>query len=182
MPNLHPFLSGLPSAFALLAVVLEAGALLGIWKRESMGAAITTALVASCLAVSAAFLSGYHAVRLAAPLPERIEILAGNHHAIGRAAFIVAWMTLVVAQIWKRATHDVRFFAALYGAGLLGLLALTLLAGNRGGKLIFDHGVGVKIQTESLPPASKDTPASPIDGIPTSPGQTTSRSTDSRTG
>jgi uncharacterized membrane protein len=175
MPNLHPFLSGLPAAFVLLAIALEGGALLGGWRRETVAVAIFTALLAACLSVSAAFLSGYHAVRLASPLPERLELLAGNHHALGRAALIVAWTTVVFAWIRSRATHASHFFTSLYGIGLTALAVLTLLAGHRGGQLIFEHGVGVTTPTEQALPAAKDTQGYQTGATPTEQAQTRDR-------
>ena len=143
MPQFHPPISGMPLGFVLLLSVLESLRSLPFVKRclpvvrPVLGAAIVSTTLLS-------FISGYQASSALGIVPTSVESLVGSHHAVGRFALINA--ILVVTFMWVAAVASQRrkIFQVLYGLSLACQLILTAWAGTLGGKLVFEHGAGVR--------------------------------------
>jgi uncharacterized membrane protein len=143
MPELHPPLSGMPLAFALLLCCIEGlcwvpavARLLSVARLLLVPAVIVSSL--------AAFLSGYQASSSMGEVSELAESALGVHHAIGRFVLINSVLLGAFAWIGSMARQRQRLFRMLYLL-VLGLqLALVVWAGTLGGDLVFSHRIGVR--------------------------------------
>jgi uncharacterized membrane protein len=143
MVQFHPPLSGMPLAFALLALVAE---LMRFKASVRLKADVVrlTALTGCILTTAAAFLSGYQASNGLPDLSPEVETALGSHHAWGRMLLIDGVLLCTFAWIEKIATHGKWIFAALYYSTLVLFVTLAIYVGSLGGSLVFEHGVGVK--------------------------------------
>ncbi len=142
-PNPHPLVVHFPLAWLAAAVLVDVWS--AVFARPRAAAAVGTCLYAAgVLSAGAAFVTG----RLAAST----VFLPGTAHAIVTSHWNWAFATLVYFSLvtvvrlaaalrvrpssaWVRVT-----FAAL---GLVGLL-LLVRTGERGARLVFEQGVGVR--------------------------------------
>jgi uncharacterized membrane protein len=137
--DLHPAVSGASLAFILLLLSLD-----GInWVRERSlykgGGAI---LWAAGIALVTTFFSGYLAHGFLFP-PDDLVIrdAIARHHVVGRSALIVFPIVVVLRRLaFSRCTL---LWIIGYGSAVLGLAATLVVGGAMGGRLVFDHGVGV---------------------------------------
>jgi len=148
MIDLHPVLSGLPFASALLLVAAE---VLLRFGRTARGAATLQLAAVSCCVLSstAAFLSGYQASSMAGELSGQAESAMGTHHALGRLLLLSSLALATFFFLARVAIHGKKLLQALYGVMVLVYLVLTLWAGNLGGQLVFTHGINVKTASPS---------------------------------
>ena len=139
LSSIHPAISGFSLAFVLLLGWLDGRTLVVSRTLSSHGRAPLWALG---IALVTTFFSGYLSSGfLYPPLDPVVSAKIGDHHVIGRWALIV-FPLLVVARHLAMRRRDL-FSAVLY-AVLLGVLVVLLICGGRlGGKLVFEHGVGV---------------------------------------
>jgi len=143
MPPLHPPCSGMPLAFIAFLVVVELLSLIRRW-RDSL---VSTRLIAVCAlaaSVTLSFLSGYQASSSLGDLSLDTEAALSEHHAYGRLLIINAGVMLVFFLVAGRAVHAKRTMWGLYYTTMILQIILTLLVGNMGGDLVFNHAVGVK--------------------------------------
>ena len=146
MIDLHPVLSGLPFASALLLV----GAEVMLRMRRTAGNAAVlqvTAVLCCVLSSTAAFLSGYQASSMAGELSGQVETAMGTHHALGRLLLISSIALATFFFLARVAIHGKSLLRALYAVLVLVYLVLTLWVGNLGGQLVFTHGINVKAIT-----------------------------------
>lgn len=136
--RIHAALNDLPPALLPMAVLFD---LLGAFlKRESLKAAGFWTLMAGALGTGAAIVTGL--------LAEDATLHGGEAHAIMEThetlAFIVlglfgilAIWRLVRKGVWSEKEQPVALTAGVIGVALIVVTAMF------GGKLVFDHGVGI---------------------------------------
>lgn len=144
MIALHPPLSGMPLAFVVLLVVVEALRCFCGW-RDSLVVTRRVLLIAVIFSTACAFLSGYQASSPLGDLSVEVQDALREHHAYGRLLLINSLLMGTFAWIAARAVHGKRGISALYVMTLLVQLALTLWVGYLGGSLVFERGLGVRL-------------------------------------
>jgi len=140
--RIHAALNDLPAALLVAAVVFD---LLGAFlKRDSLKTAGFWTLVAGVLGGIAAAISGLIA-KEAAPLGTEAHGVAETH---GTLAFIVLGLFALLALwrvvrrgVWSDKEQPVALTAAVIGVALMTFTAML------GGRLVFDHGVGIPTAT-----------------------------------
>jgi uncharacterized membrane protein len=142
MIDLHPSISGLPLAGALLLVVSE---VMRLFPRahSSRSTAQVIAVVFCFLTVVGAFLSGYQASSRAGELTGAVEAAMATHHSFGRLLLINSLLLVTFFFLARVATHGRRVLQALYYVSFLIQVAGTVWVGYLGGGLVFQHGLNV---------------------------------------
>jgi uncharacterized membrane protein len=147
--RIHAALNDLPPALLPLAVLFD---LLGAFlKRESLKAAGFWTLLAGVLGTGAAIVSGLLAED-ATPHGADAHAVMETHETL---AFIVLGLFAILA-VWRlvrRGVWNEREQPVALTAGVIGV-ALIVVTAAFGGKLVFDHGVG--IPTATLQSALRD--------------------------
>lgn len=185
--RLHAALNDLPAALLLMAVAFD---LLGaVTKRESLKAAGFWSLMAGVLGTGAAYLAG----RLAEGAVEHNDAAHGvmeSHETLGLIVLVLfgvlaAWR-LVRRGVWGEKALPVALTAGVIGVGLL------IYTAQLGGRLVFEHGVGIPTATidsiraarsgeamphEHAPGAGHDDPATPA--APLTPADSAKAAADS---
>jgi uncharacterized membrane protein len=150
MFSLHPPLSGLPLAATLAIVVCELFAVLPRFRAKA-SACRAVVVVAVVVAAVLSFLSGYQASSELGSITPDVEKLLGSHHSLGRLYLIAAIALAVFHIVGNKARHGKALLSLLYYCLLLVVVFLTVRVGSLGGKLVFDHGVGVRGITSGAP-------------------------------
>ena len=148
-PNLHPLLVHFPIALLTTAVVVD---LLSLLRRRSSALrdAATWLYLAGTAGALLAYFSGRDAVA-AMSLSEAIEPLVVEHE---NWAFRATWFFAFFASLRLAMSYIfppkplIAVFA--FGAALVGMVMLFETA-ERGGTLVYQHGVGVREVTGSSP-------------------------------
>lgn len=143
-PRLHAALNDLPPALLPLSVLFD---LLGIFfKRDSLKAAAFWTLVFGVLGTGAAIVAGLFAEDAVAHSDQAHAIME-THKTL---AFIVLGIfgVLAIWRIMRRGVWSEKEQPVALTAGVIGV-AILLYASALGGKLVFDHGLG--IPTARLP-------------------------------
>jgi uncharacterized membrane protein len=137
-PRLHAALNDLPPALLPMSVLFD---LLGIFfKRESLKAAAFWTLVFGVLGTGAAIVAGLFAED-AAQHSDQAHAIIETHETL---AFIVLAIfgILAIWRIVRRGVWSEREQPIALTAGVIGI-AILLYTSKLGGKLSFDHAVGV---------------------------------------
>jgi uncharacterized membrane protein len=143
-PRIHAALNDLPPALLPMSVLFD---LLGIFlKRDSLKAAAFWTLVFGVLGTGAAIIAGLFAED-AVQHSDQAHAIMESHETL---AFIVLGIfgVLAVWRIVRRGVWSDREQPIALAAGVIGV-AVLVYASSLGGKLMFDHGLGIK--TERLP-------------------------------
>ena len=137
-PRIHAALNDLPPALLPLSVLLD---VLGIsFKRESLKAAAFWTLVFGVIGTGGAIVAGLLAED-AVQHSEQAHAIMETHETL---AFIVLGIfgVLAVWRIVRRGVWSEREQPVALTAGVIGV-AILLYASALGGKLVFDHGLGI---------------------------------------
>jgi uncharacterized membrane protein len=137
-PRLHAVFNHLPAALLPVSVAFD---LLGLWlKRESLKAAAFWTLVAGVVGTGLAIIAGELAED-AAQHSEQAHVIMETHETL---AFIVlaifgilAIWRIVRRGVWREKEQPIALTAAVIGVAILAYGA------HLGGKLMFDHAVGI---------------------------------------
>jgi uncharacterized membrane protein len=148
LPNLHPAIIHLPLALLPAAILFDLAALVRpTWTWLERGAALL--LILAALGAAGAVLAGERAEEGLGPQPEAVRQLLHEHEDLGKKA-LVALAALALARLFlsirdqdrPRLTTLFLRFLLLIAAG--GALVLTGLAADKGGALVYGHGVAVE--------------------------------------
>jgi len=137
-PRIHAALNDLPPALLTASVVFD---LLGVWlKRESLKAAGFWTLISGVLGAGAAIVSGLVAED-AVQHSDQAHAIMETHETL---AFIVLGIfgILAIWRILRRGVWREKEQPVALTAGVIGV-AILVYAAMLGGKLIFDHGLGI---------------------------------------
>lgn len=139
LSSIHPAVSGFSLAFVLLLGWLDGRSFLG---SRTLSAEGSVALWALGIALVITFFSGYLTSGFLYPsLDPVLSAKIADHHVIGRWAVIVYPIVGVSRYLAVRRRTLV---SAIWYAIVLGVLGSLVICGGRvGGKLVFEHGVGV---------------------------------------
>lgn len=148
MISLHPPLSGLPLAATLAIVVCELFSVLPRFRVRA-SAYRTAVVVAVVVAAVLSFLSGYQASSELGLMTPEAERLLGSHHSLGRLYLICAIALAVFHIVGSKARQGKAVLSVLYYLLLFAVVFLSVRAGGLGGKLVFEHGIGVSTSLSS---------------------------------
>jgi uncharacterized membrane protein len=149
-PRLHAALNDLPPALLPLSVLFD---LLGIYfKRESLKAAAFWTLVFGVLGTGAAIIAGLFAED-AVTHSEQAHAIMETHETL---AFIVLGIfgVLAVWRIVRRGVWSEREQPIALTAGVIGV-AILMYTASLGGKLMFDHALGIPTERLEQIPAER---------------------------
>jgi len=168
LPNLHPAVVHFPIALLSLAVGLDVLALL-LRRPAWLDRAIAGLFLLGALAAGAAFLTGQAAEDGLRDLPPAVEPLVARHADAARwTAITFAVLGIVRAALaWRRRHEAVLRPGALWIAtivGTVGGLALLVTTADRGGALVFRHGIAVTQPASLASTAAPSEEARPADG------------------
>jgi uncharacterized membrane protein len=170
LPRLHAALNDLPPALLPLSIVFD---LLGIlFKRESLRAAAFWTLVFGVLGTGAAIASGLLAEDVVQH-SEQAHLIMATHKTL---AFIVLAIfgLLAVWRILRRGVWSEKEQPIALTAGVIGV-AILIYTASLGGKLVFDHAVGIpttrleQIPAERVGHQGVGQPAAPLVPAPAAP-------------
>ena len=138
VPRLHAALNDLPPALLPLSVLFD---LLGIaFKRESLKAAAFWTLVFGVLGTGAAVISGLLAEDVVQHSEQAHEIME-THETLALVVLaifgVLALWRILRRGVWREKEQPVALTAGVIG------VAILLYAASLGGKLVFDHGLGI---------------------------------------
>jgi len=141
-PRIHAALNDLPPALLLASVFFD---LLGAFlKRESLKAAGFWTLVIGVLGTGGAILSGLLAED-ATPHGAEAHAVMETHETLafivlGLFALLAVWR-IIRKGVWSEKEQPVALTAGVIGVALMAFTAML------GGKLVFEHGVGIPTAT-----------------------------------
>ncbi len=162
--RIHAVLNDLPPALLPVSVLLD---LLGAFlKRESLKAAGFWTLVLGVLGTGAAIVTGLLAED-ATPHGAEAHALMETHETLafivlGLFAILLVWR-LVRKGVWNEKEQPIALTAGVIG------VALIVVTGMFGGKLVWDHGVG--IPTPALQAALQERAAAEMEQAATRAGE-----------
>ena len=148
LPNLHPAIVHLPLALLPAAILFDLAALVRpTWTWLERGAALL--LILAALGAAGSVLAGERAQEGLGPQPETVRHLLHEHEDLAKKS-LLAIAALALARLFlslrdqdrPRLTALFLRFLLLLAAG--GALFLTGLAADKGGALVYGHGVAVE--------------------------------------
>jgi uncharacterized membrane protein len=145
-PNIHPLLVHFPIALLYAAVVVD---LVGFacWCNKPLRQAATLLYALGAIGAIAAYLTG-HAASQSIWLPGMAEPVLKEHWDW---AWRTVWFFPIVTAgrlVLLRSTRREPAVALVIALALVGLVGMGLLleTGDRGGRLVYQHGVGISRQ------------------------------------
>ena len=151
-PSLHVLVVHFPIAFICLAPLVDLACLV-IRDRVWLDRAATLLYVIGTTGAGAAYLSGERAAKALSTLSPGAESALADHQSAAMLT-LIALAIATLTRLWVSwlARNDRRISLGLFrlAAIPIALVALALLAvtADRGGSLVWDHGLGV--QTEQV--------------------------------
>lgn len=148
LPNLHPLLVHFPIALVITGFGFDALSLL-FRRRTWLDRAAAALYLLTAIGATVAFLTGRDAGDTV-EVPPEAEMLLSAHADWAQWFLIVAWVlaaTRVGIAIWDRASERVRLLPVRVTIWVAAAAAQWLIfeTADRGGALVFRHGVAVKI-------------------------------------
>jgi uncharacterized membrane protein len=141
-PNFHPLFVHLPIAWWIGAVVVD---LIALVLRRAAWADTTAAVLypAGALSAAAAYLTGrqaaatVHITGMAHPLVQQ--------HWNWALATTIAFAVVALVRLWVRVVRPQSsgWVRVALAVAALGALVVLFETGDRGARLVFEHGVGV---------------------------------------
>ncbi len=157
LPNLHPALVHFPLAIFPAAVVFDLAALF-LRRVAWLDRAATALYVLGAMGAGAAYLAGEEAEEGLHGLPAAVGVLIDQHSVWAARALwtIVALALLRLGLAWHERRRAVSGYRPLrYAVLVVAAAALWLLVetADRGGALVYRHGVAVQPAGAAEPPA-----------------------------
>lgn len=141
-PNLHPIVVHFPIALVVVALLFD---LIRIAKRELAGINLTVQILygLGTLGLILAFISGRQATETVEVAGQAFSVLATHENwALATMIFFIAFFGLRFAAFWYEFDVRTSISGAFIVLGVIGI-SLVMITGDRGGELVFGHGVGV---------------------------------------
>lgn len=141
-PNLHPLVVHFPIALLAVAVLVD---LIRLVKREHAGLNLTVQILfgMGTLGLISAFLSGREATETVEVAGRAFSVLASHENwALATMIFFITFFGLRFAAYWYQLDTRKSISVISVALGLIGM-GLVTITGDRGGELVFGHGVGV---------------------------------------
>ena len=149
-PSLHVVVIHFPIAFICLAPLFDFGCLI-FRDRVWMDRAATLLYVTGTVGAGAAYLSGQRAAEALAEISPTAESVLADHESSALIT-LIALAIVSVVRLWVSwlSRNDRRISLGVFRLAAIGLalagLALLAVTADRGGTLVYGHGLGV--QTE----------------------------------
>lgn len=141
-PNLHPLVVHFPIALLAVAVLVD---IIRLAKRKHASLNLTVQILygLGTLGLIFAFLSGRLATETVEVAGQAFTVLASHENwALATMIFFIAIFGLRFAAYWYQLDRRKSISAGFIVLGLIGM-GLVTITGDRGGELVFGHGVGV---------------------------------------
>jgi uncharacterized membrane protein len=154
-PSLHVLVIHFPIAFICLAPIVDFACLI-LRDRVWLDRAATLLYVMGTIGAGAAYLAGERAAEALAQISPTAESALADHESSALVT-LIALAIVSVVRIWvswlSRNDRRISFGVFRLAAIPLALIALSLLAitADRGGTLVYGHGLGV--QSERAEPS-----------------------------
>src|SRR5690625_1739789 len=150
-PNIHPIVVHFPIALLAVAMLID---LIRLARRKHTGLnqAVQILYGLGTLGLVVAFITGRQATETVEVAGQAFSVLASHENwALATMIFFIVFFGLRFAAYWYQLDMRVPVSFASVVLGLIGL-GLVTITGDRGGELVFGHGVGVtaieKLQRE----------------------------------
>jgi len=148
LPNLHPAIVHLPLALLPAAILFDLTALVRpTWTWLERGGSLL--LILAALGCAAAVLAGEQAEEGIGPQPQHIRDLLDEHEDFGKKSLLATSALAVARLLLSIRDRDRPRLTALFLRSLLlvaacGALFLMAQAADRGGALVYRHGLAVE--------------------------------------
>jgi uncharacterized membrane protein len=151
-PSLHVLVIHFPIAFICVAPLVDLGCLIlrdQVWLDRSA----TALYLMGAIGAGAAYLSGERAAEALADVSPAAESALADHESLAMIT-LIALAVVTLARLWVSwlARNDRRINIGFFrlSAIPIALVALALLAltADRGGNLVFGHGLGVATEKQ----------------------------------
>jgi uncharacterized membrane protein len=148
-PSLHVLIVHFPIALICLAPLFDLGCLF-LRNHMWLDRTASTLYVIGTISAGAAYLSGERAAKALSNLSPTAESALADHEGLALVA-LIALAVATLARLWVSwlARDDRRISIGFFrlSAIPLALVALALLAltADRGGSLVYTHGLGVSV-------------------------------------
>jgi uncharacterized membrane protein len=152
-PSLHVLVIHFPIAFTCVAPLVDIGCLI-FRDRMWLDRTATTLYAMGVVGAGAAYLSGERAAKALADVSPAAESALADHESLAMLT-LIALATVTLTRLWvswlSRNDRRIRLGFFRIAAIPVAVVALALLAvtADRGGSLVYGHGLGVKHDTES---------------------------------
>ena len=152
-PSLHVVLIHFPIAFICLAPFFDIGCLI-FRDRVWLDRAATLLYVMGTIGAGAAYLAGERAAKALSDLSPAAESALADHESFATLT-LIALAIVSLVRIWvswlSRDDRRIRVGLFRLAAIPVALVGLALLAStaDRGGTLVYGHGLGVQVEDES---------------------------------
>ncbi|MFU8861717.1 MAG: DUF2231 domain-containing protein [Cyclonatronaceae bacterium] len=141
-PNIHPIVVHFPIALLAVAVLLD---FIRLAVRQPAGLNLSVQILygLGTLGLIVAFITGRQATETVEVAGQAFTVLASHENwALATMIFFIAFFGLRFAAYWYQLDTLKSTSAASVVLGLIGM-GLVTITGDRGGELVFGHGVGV---------------------------------------
>lgn len=140
---IHPPLASFPFVILVLIFVFDGLALLS--KKESCSTCSSVLCITALPLSLLTYLSGYFSSEEASRAFSVSSDMISQHETWGKL-LLLSLFALFVLRLCLDSAENPKIIFPLYGACLIGSLALAGYTSFLGGSLIFDHGAGVSAE------------------------------------
>jgi uncharacterized membrane protein len=169
LPNLHPAVIHFPVALVSVALLLELTSLVAVRQRWWLDRAAALVSVLAAAGASVAYLSGRQAEDGLLNVPATAQALLAQHAnwalwtLVVLVALALAKLGMMAVERRGRRPVNAGVRAAMVGGAVLGQLVL-FQAADRGGALVYRHGLAVSVPAPPDVPASSAAPGASAEG------------------